>query len=91
MVALRYDSWGMPRVSLHPYEVMKFFYYGSVSSPNDMEIAFENCVDTQRIENQKTERSNGRQLRYMMHQLMIHGLPSIDMNMSNQFSFVVSD
>lgn len=47
------------------------FYYGSVSSPNDMEIAFENCVDTQRIENQKIERSNGRQLGYMMHQLMI--------------------
>ena len=39
------------------------FYYRSVSSPNDMEIVFENCVDTQRIENQKIERSNGRQLR----------------------------
>ena len=47
------------------------FYYGSVSSPNDIEIAFENCVDTQPIENQKIELSNGRQLRYMMHQLML--------------------
>ena len=45
-----------------------------------MEIALENCVDTQRIENQKIERSNGRQLRYMMHQLMIQQQRRLNLN-----------
>jgi len=45
------------------------FYYGPVSSAKDIELAFDKCIDIQEIEEQNANQANGRQLRYMLHQL----------------------
>jgi hypothetical protein len=47
------------------------FYDGPVSSTNDIEFAFERCVDVKGVEKQNVHGERGRQLRYMLHQLML--------------------
>lgn len=41
------------------------------SSIKDIEFAFERCVDVKGVEKQNVHGERGRQLRYMLHQLML--------------------
>lgn len=42
-----------------------------MSSTKDIEFAFERCVDVKWVKKQNVHGENGRQLRYMLHQLML--------------------
>ena len=47
------------------------FYNGPVSSTKDIEFAFKRCVNVKGVEKQNVHGERGRQLRYILHQLML--------------------
>ena len=47
------------------------FYNGPVSSTKGIEFAFEKCVDVKEVNKQNVHGEIGRQLRYVLHQLML--------------------
>ena len=68
-----HDPFQFPPAALELFKGQKvvLFYYGPISTAKDIELAFEKCTNIQEIEERNTNQANGRQLRYIFHQLML--------------------